>query len=355
MDKFKQQINDILAMIEKDEIKKIILDFFKKDVKTYLQKLIKLDQKIETKRIVSEDINKKYRLLANGIIQKAEKLEKVVDQQLLKKIKNVFRILLINSPVYKSLIVKRAYNKPRGYSGDYQIIELFYDDRPISKGIGLCGDKYILNDNYVKAVRKRKDCMKKILGGFIKNSELSSINILNLGCGSCREIRELFLSDFNINKKLNFILVDQDKEALAFSRDAFKKISSHIPNNIKFNFVKANVLDLFKNKKYKNVLKGQDMIYSIGLADYLPDIFLGRLLKFCFELLESKGKLIIAHKNIKRYKASAPDWFCDWYFFPRNIKNLIDIINTYLDKVKFKIEFNEGKSERIFFITINKQ
>jgi extracellular factor (EF) 3-hydroxypalmitic acid methyl ester biosynthesis protein len=354
MDKFKQQINDILAMIEKDEIRKKILNFFTKDIKAYSQKLIELAQKIETNGIVADETNKKCLSFTNEILQKAEELEKVVDRRALKKIKDAFRMSLIDGPAYESLIVKRAYDKPRGYPGDYQIIELFYDNKPISKGIGFYGDKYILNDNYVRAIRKRKDCMKKIIDNFIKNSESSSTNILDIGCGSCREIRELFMSNFNTSKKLIFTLVDQDKDALVFSRNAFKHISEHIPKNVKFNFVKENIFNFFKNKKYKNMLKGQNMIYSIGLADYLPDIYLGRLIKFCFELLEPKGKIIIAHKNIKRYKALAPDWFCGWSFFPRNRRNLVDIVKTYIDKSNYDIKFGEENLKYIFFMVINK-
>ncbi len=131
-------------------------------------------------------------------------------------------------------------------------------------------------------------------------------------------------------------------------------MSEHIPKNVKFKFVKDTVFNLFKNKKYKKILKGQNMIYSIGLADYLPDMYLGRLIKFCFELLESKGTLIIAHKNIKRYKALAPDLFCDWSFFPRNRRDLEDIVKTYIDKTNYDLKFRKEKLKYVFFMVINK-
>ncbi len=114
MEKIKQQMNDILEMIEEDKIRKKIIDFFMKDVKAYLQKLIKLDQKIKTNGIVSAETNKRYFLFTNEIIEKAEELEKVIGQRLLvQKIKNTFRMFLIDSPAYKSLIVKRAYDKTK--------------------------------------------------------------------------------------------------------------------------------------------------------------------------------------------------------------------------------------------------
>jgi SAM-dependent methyltransferase len=351
MDKVKKQIDDILAMIEQEEIRGKILDFFMKDVNEYSQRLNMLSQKIKANENPPAVINKRFFLFLNEIIQKAEELEKVVDQKLLKKIKNAFRMSLIEGPLYKSLFIKRAYDKPQGYHGDYQIIESFYNNQPVSTGIGFCGDSYILNDNYVRAVRERKDHMKEILSDVIKHSKLSSMNILNIGCGPCREIRELFLSNFNIKKELFFTLVDQDKDALSFSQNAFKHISERIPKNIKINFIKETVFNLFNNK---NTLEKQDIIYSIGLADYLPDAYLGRLIKFCFALLKPQGRLIIAHKNIKKYKATAPDWFCDWSFFPRNKGDLVDIVKTYLNTLNYGVRFRQENSKYIFFVVINK-
>lgn len=351
MDEIKQQIKSILMLVEDKKIKREILDFFTKDVKIYSQNIVKLDWEIETNIISLYEATKRFFLFTNEILQRAEKLEKVINKRaIIKKIKDTFRRLLINVPGYRTSIVKRAYDKPRGYPGDYQLLEIIYDNKPISKGIGYCVDKYILNDDYIQAVRNRKDKMKEILGDFIKNSKLSSINILNLGCGPCREIKELFLSDFSMSKNLTFTLVDQDKEALDFSSQALKQV----PKNIKFKFINENVLNLFRDKKYKDILKKQDMIYAIGLADYLPDIFLGRLIKFCFELLKPKGEFIFAHKDVKKYKTSAPDWFCDWYFFPRGKKELEEVVNAYLNNYKFNINFHAEKSKHILFIIINK-
>jgi len=348
MDEAKQRINDLLSLTGNNKTKKIISNFFVKDVKTYTKNLIKLEQEIENNTILLAEANKMFSSLTNEIIRKAEKLEKVVNGLILRNTKETFRRILISGPVYKSMIVKRGHDKPRGYPGDYRIIETFYENKPISKGIGFCGDKHFLKDDYVRAVRDRKNDMKELLYGFIKNSNLTSINILNLGCGSCREIRELF-QNYKTKKKIIFTLIDQDEEALRFSKDELK----HLPQNITFKFIEENIYNLL-GEKNNNVLKPYNMIYSIGLADYLPDVFLGRLLKSCADLLETNGKLIFAHKNIKTYKASAPDWFANWYFFPRNRKDIVSIFETHFDKTKFKMAFKKGKSKRIFFIVIKK-
>ena len=354
--KIKQQIDGLLTSIEKDnKTKKIIYGFFMKDVKECSRKLIELDRQIESNSVQPAEACRKYSFFANEIIQKAEEFEKIVDRGLLKKVKNIFRMILIDGPAYKSLLFKRAYEKPQGYPGDYHMIELFYDNKPISKGIGYCGDKYILNDGYVIAVRKRKEYIKRILADLVENSTSSSINIMNLGCGPCREIRELMMSDIAKNTKLIFTLVDQDDDALSFSRNALKNLSCHAYGNIKYKFINTNILDLMNNIKYKNIIKRQDLIYSIGLADYLPDTFLGRLIKYCFGQLRPGGKLIIAHKNIGRRKDIIPDWFCDWSFFQRSKEDLADIFRTYIYNINYEIRFKEEKLKYFFFLIATKK
>lgn len=354
MNKTNEQVNNVLAVIERPQVKKKVSDFLLKDLNKYTENLFKLEQRLELKRSSPSDITKKYYLLTDEIIKKAGMLEQLVDQKYyIDNIKRSFRTILSETPAYKSLLIKRAFDKPRGYPGDFQMIESFYNNKPVSEGIGKCGDKYLLSDNYVRVVRKRKDSMNEILGDFIKNSKSSSIKILNIGCGSSREIRELIESGLRSDKKIVFTLVDQDKDALDFSRTSLNDLVK-LSHSVKFKYVKENALNLFRNNKYKNLFKGQNLIYSIGLADYLPDSYLGELIKFCFEILTGKGELIIAHKNIKKYRAVAPDWFCGWTFFPRDKKEMVNLVKTYLGESSYDMKIRKEKLKYVFFMDIHK-
>jgi len=200
-------------------------------------------------------------------------------------------------------------------------------------------------------VRNRKEKMEEILDDFIRYSKNSTLKILNLACGSCREIKELFLDGkFITDKKIVFTLVDQDAEALEFVKDLFK----NPPLKIKFNTIKENILNLMNKTGYTHILKNQDLIYSIGLADYLPDRVLKTLMRFCIELLAPKGKFIITHKDIERCHPVSPDWFCDWNFYSRTEKNLIALMKS-IGISNFDIEtIAREKSRRILFLVIQK-
>jgi hypothetical protein len=213
----------ILEKIEDHSLKDKILAFLQNDFKRYVTELAKLNRKIEYNDVSKDEAEKLFFLITNEMMQKAENLEKSVAQRIvIKRVKQSFREL-IGSWIYKGVIVKRAFEKPRGYPGDYKTLEEIYNNQPLSDGIGYYSDKYFLENEYAVAVRNRKDKMKEILANFIKYSNNPTINILNLACGSCREIKELFIDDnFFTDKKITFTLVDQDEEVLDFSRNLFK-------------------------------------------------------------------------------------------------------------------------------------
>lgn len=259
---------------------------------------------------------------------------------------------IVREFVYQGELVRRGYEKPKGFPSDYGIIEMVYDNYSPSKGVGYIYDKYLLNDDYILAIRNRKDVMKRELFTYINQNSNSKIDILNLASGSAREIRELFLKDnFSTNKKINFTLVDYDEDALKFSKNRLSKILG----NISFRYIRENVLNFIRDyDEYIKILGKFDLIYSIGLVDYIPDLLLRELLKFCINLLNLNGELVIAHKDIKTYKSLASDWFCDWTFYPRNKSDLITLINDALSNQDFNLKFMEEKSKHIFFSFIKK-
>ena len=299
----------------------------------------------------SEILGRKTSKVLNAFFKKIDRIErKIPDGLLMSKLKSAFRESF-KEYFYKSSYIKHGYLKPRGYPGDYKLLEAMYDNRSELSVMGFLFDQYFLNDSYVKAVRDRKNRMKEFLKDFIENCPKKKISILNVACGGCRETRELFENGFTTEKNVDFIFIDQDKDALRFARS---KIGTLSPNYTK-KFIAGNVGLLYGDKiNMVQKLGGQDLIYNIGLADYLPDGILSSLIKFCYILLNKNGRLIIAHKNVTEYSALAPDWMCDWHFIPREKEELHNIIITNLPKEMYKSNISFDKNKLMFYAIIDK-
>lgn len=351
-----KQINPILHMVDTlivSKIKNKITNFLSNDALNFAKDLIKLDKKLEEREFEEQEVQRDIYNSSEDIAKKGKEVEELIKHKaIMKEIKKSFR-LLAEGWVYQSLLIERALKKPRGYPGDYKMLELIYDNIPVSskKGVGYYFDNYFLSNAYSTAVRNRKDFMKKFLADFIKKESSSSINILNLACGSCREIKELY-SNFSSHKsKIKFTCVDQDDEALEFS----KKSLSHLPYNAEVVFLKENILHFFsKPQYYSEKLKNFDIVYSIGLADYFPDRLLKRLIKFAFTITLPGGKFILAHKDIDKYQPVSPDWFCDWTFIPRDEEKLLSLISD-TELSNYSIAIEREQSNKIFFVIITKE
>jgi len=318
------QINDLLVKVSLPEAKKQISDFFMKDVLGYITKVAALDSRVSKENNYFKDAEKELNQLTTQILQSGHNLEKsLANKKIMSLIKNNFR-QLIGKLAYKSEIVKRGYEKPLGYPGDYKMLEIVYDNKAISEknDIGRYFDNNFLESPYAVAVRIRKDRLRDLLEEFINGAKLSNINILNIACGSCREVREL-LPAIKTQARISFICLDWDSEALRFSKVMLGPI---VPQNVELKFVKEDVLKIARNEPCVQSLDKPNLIYSIGLIDYLPDRALKDLIRTLYQILQKDGKLILTHKNKEKvFPTLPPDWFCDWRFVPRNKEEVIKL------------------------------
>lgn len=350
-----KKIKDTIKLAKDKESRKQI-SIFCKHVSGYFFQLFELADNIKREQISTKEADVQLHELTERIMQKADEFEKNIKSKIIsKKIKEEFRNL-VSCWAYKSYIVKRSFDKPRGYPGDYNIMENIYDKQILSKGIGRCYDVYFQNNEYAVAVKARKDWMREYLKIFIENSLRDEMKILNVACGSNREIRELFDdSDFlrnvkNSKKRITIGLLDQDEDAIAFSKEELKPYS----NNIHFSYFEDNIMAFIKDKgRLLRQIGKYDLIYSIGLADYLPDRILGSLLHaWTNEYLRGNGVLVIAHKDITKYKPLPPNWFCDWNFYSRDQKDVTKLIEQYC---KRKPKISRDDSGLILFFEIQKK
>lgn len=345
------KISGLLENIKKVEIKNHVSRFFSKDILNYMSEMVKLNSQLTKGDVYNLEPDKKLERLTNQILLKGYYLELLLgERSVMERVKDNFRQLL-GVWAYKSQIVKHAFDKPRGYPGDYKILEIIYDNKPVSKNIGLCFDNYFLKNPYAVAVRNRKDHLREMLQKFIHETKLAKIHILNIACGSCREIRELVLN-LRTEKSIIFTCVDWDEEALKFSQDM---LSCRAPENVKFEFVKEDVMNIIKEKASIQFHDKQNLVYSIGLIDYLPDRVLKRLIQVLYQFLEKDGKLILTHKNReKTFPPIPPDWFCNWKFVPRSKEEVVKIFyNCGIPRSLISVESDDFGY--IYYFTITKK
>jgi extracellular factor (EF) 3-hydroxypalmitic acid methyl ester biosynthesis protein len=325
-----------------------IKTFFMLDVRLALESLIDIDTMIAQGRpgaFIQAECNKTL----DSLLEAGDRLESCLnDPCLISAIKNRVRLLLGHF-LYQSMVCKRGFEKPHGYPGDFQMLEGVYNNRELSTGIGRHIDRYGLDVPYAAAIRHRKDKMRDILYDFINASREPSLHIINLASGACRDIREMFQRPITCPGRVTITCIDQDPLALEYSRKMLSEIST---GNINVELVQGNILRLEALDLGPD--GSVDMIYSIGIADYLQDRMLKKIFNDSYKKLKTGGKLVVAYKDKDSHRPLALNWYCDWYFIPRNEDELITLINASMGAENIAIRIEREESGVIFFAIITK-
>ncbi len=345
----KTHINGLLLEITDQRIKEDVTHFFMTDVFWYIDSLLDAASRISEEHEYDFTLNKELEKLNNEIILKGYCLEELAGNKLITdKVKADFR-LLIGTWAYKSLILKRGFEKPRGYPGDYLLLEALYNNECFSRDIGMYFDKFFLSSPFVIAIRQRKDRLLDILKQEIERSSSSTLKIMAVGCGSCREIKELPAQIF-AEKSAVFTCLDRDEKALDFSRHMIKEL----PEHIKINLLNEDAFKMIQEGGTPCEFEKQGLIYSIALLDYLPAETAKAFLRYFYDLLLPKGKLVLTHKNKeKTFSPIAPDWFCDWKLVARNKEEATALF--YACGIKdFSLVTRTDDFNEIFYFTLTK-
>ncbi|MCP4649061.1 MAG: class I SAM-dependent methyltransferase [PVC group bacterium] len=338
MSEIDQKISSLLKKYKVSAKDKKVIDSFVKQAIEYIACFQQFEQKIKGKPY-KKSLQRIFDKEQNKLITTLYTVDRKIKSSGVKfKMRALFREIG-KKYIFKSGIAKRIYDRPQGYPGDFLTFEIFYDNKPISKGAGEYLDVWALRHVLSLAATYRKNNMQEILKKIISGKR-KKIKILNVGCGSSREIRDLLTENMNLSKKLSIICLDQDKDALNYSKKCIKALG----NDIDVKFLQEDILSLIGVSKKQLLIGRQDIIYSLGVADYFLKTALGNFIKFCYSRLNPGGKLIIAFcssHNPKLYVHLR--WFCEWNFFINDAKKIRDFIVKDLGIKKTKIVWEKPK------------
>jgi len=97
--------------------------------------------------------------------------------------------------------------------------------------------------------------------------------------------------------------------------------------DINLSVKEKNNLIARENREIFSQYQKQNLIYSVGLIDYLPDRVLKRLVRTLYEFLEKEGKIILTHRNKEiTIPPICPDWFCNWSFVNRTKNDVVKLL-----------------------------
>jgi chemotaxis methyl-accepting protein methylase len=178
-----------------------------------------------------------------------------------------------------------------------------------------------LKSDPAEAVRDRRELLAEqleLLSGQRKQRE-GSIRIMNLACGSCRELFD-FLVRCDYSEKIEALCVDIDPDALHYANRKVNVVS----HRATVRFMNENLVK-WSLGRVRHDFPPQDIIYSAGLTDYLDRRIVVKLITRCYEQLKPGGVLVIGNFSQSNTYRAFMDHIVSWRLIYRDETELREL------------------------------
>ncbi len=240
----------------------------------------------------------------------------------------------IGTLVYGAPFASRAYHKPRGYAGDYEMMNHLYRNELVGASLfDQCLHKYFIDEHAGAAVKNRAQYLfEKITQLFEATPKEQPLKILSVASGPAME-QQLFVKNgqSHYGRPVEFTCLDQDEESLKFAQRHLLS-ADRLAGGSGFNFN-------FSNMAIRNVIgrglpeKDYDLVYSAGLFDYFTEQVCRAAAVKMLASVKEGGQVIIG--NFSKTNPCAPfmELILDWHLIYRSEEDLLRIFQGLGSKI----------------------
>jgi extracellular factor (EF) 3-hydroxypalmitic acid methyl ester biosynthesis protein len=317
-------VNYISEVFKTDKLSRIE-QFFATDVAAFTHCLSQLDSEIDANAMPQRGDAYHHRvqkaLLASQESCRLFEEEFGDDIDMLRDVQQGFRNET-DPWLSRSWFAQRARTKPSGFAGDYDMLLKIYEKATPARGLGGYLDLCLMDSALAQAVRARMVAAREFLIREIDSRE-GQVRILDIACGPCREFNDWPFATSG-GKNIEVVALDSDPEALRF-------VDSNVSGNLRATDLQTTQYNALRTRSAatnKRKFGTFDVIYSVGLCDYLSDRHLIGMLSAWRETLNEGGVLYVAFKDCERYEKTLYQWHLDWFFFQRTEQDVLNLFKA---------------------------
>ncbi|MCZ2154992.1 MAG: hypothetical protein LC114_14015 [Bryobacterales bacterium] len=212
----------------------------------------------------------------------------------------------------------RAFNKPLGYAGDYQMMNQIYAPEALGDSLfAKCLHMYFISAPESRAVRHRAEYLYSLIVWLHRRRK--KLKILSVASGPAMEIQYIFKRQPEIASEIEVHLLDQDGESLQHAQRALNSAARDGGISPNCKFIRASVKKVIATGLED---AGYDFIYAAGLFDYLSDSVAQALAERLFGALAEKGELVIGNFSTSSPGRITMDIALDWHLIYRSADDL---------------------------------
>ena len=234
--------------------------------------------------------------------------------------------LLLCSP-----FVYRTYQKPLGYAGDYEMVNMILRDpfegaSLFAKVVNLC----FLNNPPAQAHRNRIRELTRRLHDEVGRVAATgrTARIFNLGCGPAREVQN-FVREDPLSDRAEFTLMDFEDESLRHTGKILAELKQQHGRLTVVTVVKKSVNQILKDGmrgKEGASVGGYDFVYCAGLFDYMSDRICKKLMNIFYQMVAPGGLLLATNVDSAKPFRHSMEYLLEWHLICRDRRQLLELI-----------------------------
>jgi hypothetical protein len=243
----------------------------------------------------------------------------VMDDRDVLEATKAFTEVVVTPELRLGAIWDRSYGKPLGYPGDFEVMNQVYDWERRGTGVYQML-MHRLGLEVAECIKTRMEVVQANIATVVREKGNSrAARIMSLGSGPAREVEQFLATSSLKTARVEFTLIDQEPAALKY---AVEKTYPHVLNAIgqaRVQCLNMSFTDILRGTGGLSALPPQDMIYSVGLLDYLADRRAHALVRRLYETLAPNGLLIIGNMNDTPLSNLWPmEFIADWSLYYRS-------------------------------------
>jgi extracellular factor (EF) 3-hydroxypalmitic acid methyl ester biosynthesis protein len=240
----------------------------------------------------------------------------------------------------------RSYEKPLGYAGDYEVVNMMIGDpRQGGSLFAKIFNVWLLHQGSAAAHRNRIQILTRRIQEEAAAAARKGqpVKILSMGCGPAWEVRE-FLAQSELSNRAAITLLDFDEETLRHTSDALSQIQRRNNRTASINLVKRSVHQLLKSAlrtEGSSGEEGYDFVYCAGLFDYLSDRTCRQLLMLFYQWLKPHGLVLVTNVTNASPNRGSLELILDWHLNYRNADHFKLLASEGIPPEKIQLHSDE--------------
>lgn len=224
----------------------------------------------------------------------------------------------------------RTFNKPLGYAGDYEMMNMIHREYPD----GPNPYAKLVNTAYVRlpiaeCVRNRARLLEDYLvqGARACVEQGRGFSALSVGCGPAVEVQR-FLRHSDYADGARVVLVDFNPETLEYTGGRVRSAITETGRNADVRLVQRSVHSLLKSAvggPEESLLDAYDFVYCAGLFDYLSDKVCARLVRLFHTWTKPGGRLLVTNMHECTLNRYLLEHQAEWFLIYRNERQMLSM------------------------------